>query len=221
MNFKNNSKILFQGDSITDGNRTRDNDPNHFLGHGYAYIISAKLGADEPEKNYEFFNRGVSGNRIVDLYSRWQEDTLNLKPDILSILVGVNDIVWELNVKAGIKTEKYEKIYKLLLEEAREVNPKIVIVICEPFILPVKGVKDNWSYWHEEIKKRQEASRNIAKKYNCLFVPLQDEFNNACKSTEPEYWIWDGVHPTAAGHELIARKWIETVNKAILIEKVI
>ncbi|GFP75693.1 SGNH/GDSL hydrolase family protein [Clostridium fungisolvens] len=215
MNFKNNCKVLFQGDSITDGNRTRDNDPNHFLGHGYAYIIAAKLGADEPEKNYEFFNRGVSGNRIIDLYGRWQEDTLNLNPDILSILVGVNDIVWELNIKAGISAEKYEKIYKLLIDETREKNPEVVIVICEPFILPVKGVKDNWNYWCEEIKKRQIAAMSIAKEYNCIFVPLQDEFNNACKRNEPEYWIWDGVHPTAAGHELIARKWIETINKSL------
>jgi lysophospholipase L1-like esterase len=215
MNIRKKSKILFQGDSITDGNRTRDNDPNHFLGHGYAYIVSAKLGVDEPEKEYEFLNRGISGNRIVDLYGRWQEDTLNIKPDILSILVGVNDIAWEVNVGAGIPANKYGKVYKLLIEETREINPECIIVIMEPFILPVGGVKEKYDYWNDEISKRQVIARAIAEENNCIFVPLQQQFNDACKKGAPEHWIWDGVHPTAAGHELIARQWMKVVDEAL------
>lgn len=89
---KKSKVILFQGDSITDGNRGRDEDPNHILGHSYAYIIGGKLGNERAEENLVFYNRGVSGDRISDLYARWNEDAISLQPDIISILIGVNDI---------------------------------------------------------------------------------------------------------------------------------
>jgi len=79
--------FLFQGDSITDGNRGRTKDPNHIMGHGYAFSIASRLGADLPEKQFTFYNRGISGNKVSDLAARWQADTLDLKPDVLSILV--------------------------------------------------------------------------------------------------------------------------------------
>src|SRR4051812_48620278 len=85
--FTNNARILFQGDSITDGNRGRTSDPNHILGHGYQFIIAAKYGAAYAEKELVFLNRGVSGNTVPDLERRWQTDTLDLKPDVLSILI--------------------------------------------------------------------------------------------------------------------------------------
>ena len=141
---KDGAVILFQGDSITDGNRGRNADPNHILGHGYQFSIGSRVGADYPEKKYVFYNRGISGNKVIDLEKRWQTDTLDLKPDVLSILVGVNDsssvvIHWE----PVVSVEKYEEIYQSLLEQTLAKFPSIIFVLCEPFILPVGRVKEN------------------------------------------------------------------------------
>lgn len=214
MELKENCKILFQGDSITDGNRGRDEDLNHILGHGYVFMIAGKLGLEYPKKRLSFHNKGISGNRVVDLYARWQEDTLNIKPDVLSILVGINDILWEYNVSAGVSTEKYKMTYSLLLEETQQKLPDIKIVLVEPFALGVGGMKKYWDSAKHEIVLRQDTVRQLSKKYNTIFVPLQEEFNKACQFAEPEYWLWDGVHPTPAAHKLIAREWLKAVENA-------
>lgn len=210
--FKKNSTILFQEDSITDGNRGRTEDLNHILGHGYAYLIAARLGLDEPEKSYKFINRGISGNGIVELQSRWKEDVLNLNPDILSMLIGVNDILNEIDLNNGVPVSVYEKVYRLLLEETLEYNPNMKFILCEPFILPVGRVLKNLEKWNEEILKRQEVAKKLSVEFNTTFVSLQDEFNKACMRAKPDYWIWDGIHPTTVGHEIIARKWIKEVS---------
>ena len=116
--------ILFQGDSITDGGRLKGKenawDLNHQMGHGYAFLINAAMGCRYPEKNLRFYNRGVSGNRVGDLYGRWMEDTICLKPDILSVMVGINDCGSTLHDGAGSSPARFEKIYQLMLEEARQ-----------------------------------------------------------------------------------------------------
>src|SRR5580698_60236 len=127
--FTPGARILFQGDSITDGNRGRTADPNHILGHGYVFIIAAKFGAAFPEAKLEFFNRGVSGNTVLDLEKRWQKDTLDLKPDVLSVLIGVND------KGKGVPFDQYERVYDRLLADAMAANPKLKLVLCEPFIV--------------------------------------------------------------------------------------
>jgi len=210
--------ILFQGDSITDGNRGRTLDPNHVLGHGYAFSIASRLGADHPKKRPVFYNRGISGNKINDLAARWQKDTLDLKPDILSILVGVNDSSSMIfHRDPAITVEKYEEGYRSLLDQTKALFPDIVFVLCEPFILPVGKVKDNWDAYKADISKRQEVVKNLALQYNAVFVDLQKVFDKACEKAPADYWIWDGVHPTVAGHELIARRWIKKVRKKISI----
>lgn len=142
---KDGAVILFQGDSITDGNRGRNTDPNHILGHGYQFSIGSRLGADYPEKKYVFYNRGISGNKIIDLEKRWQTDTLDLKPDVLSILVGVNDASsMVFDWPPAVSVEKYEETYQVLLEETKAAFPNILFVLCEPFILSVGKVKENW-----------------------------------------------------------------------------
>ncbi|MEI8114671.1 MAG: SGNH/GDSL hydrolase family protein [Bacteroidia bacterium] len=213
---KNGAVILFQGDSITDGNRGRTADPNHILGHGYQFSIGSRLGADYPEKKYVFYNRGISGNKVIDLAARWQADTLDLKPDVLSILVGVNDsssviYKWE----PVISVEKYEETYQSLIEQTLAKFPDIVFVLCEPFILPVGKVKENWETYHADMFQRQAIIRKLAAKYNAVFVGFQDVFDKACDKAAADYWIWDGVHPTVAGHELMAREWIRQVEKRI------
>jgi lysophospholipase L1-like esterase len=216
LNAKTGTIILFQGDSITDGNRGRTTDPNHIMGHGYAFSIASRVGADFPEKKYQFYNRGISGNKVIDLASRWQTDTLDLKPDILSILVGVNDsssVVF--HSESVVSVQKYEETYQSLLDQTKASFPDIIFVLCEPFILPVGRVKENWDAYHADIIKRQAVVRKLAEQYNAVFVGFQEVFDKACDKATAEYWIWDGVHPTVAGHELMAREWLKQVGKRI------
>lgn len=210
---KKGLNILFQGDSITDGNRTRNNDWNHILGHGYAYIIASRLWYDNIDKNLMFYNRGISGNKVNDLETRWQEDTLNLKPDIVSILAGVNDVHAIIEGWSHNSAKEFKNSYKRILNKTREALPETTIILCEPFILPVGSVKNNTGAWKEETSKRQIIVKELAKEYNTIFVGLQEPFNKACEKAPANYWIWDGVHPMPAGHELIARQWINEVKK--------
>jgi len=205
--FKTDARILFQGDSITDGKRGRNTDPNHILGHGYVFITAARHGAAFPAKNLDFMNRGVSGNTVLDLEKRWQKETLDLKPDILSILIGVND-----NGR-GIPLDQYEQVYEKLITQAREANPDLKLVLCEPFALPVGRKKESYAAWMSGIKKRQEIVARLAKKFDAALVHFQRVFDDAAKTTVPEYWIWDGVHPTYRGHQLMADEWERTVRE--------
>jgi lysophospholipase L1-like esterase len=213
---KEGATILFQGDSITDGNRGRDNDQNHIMGHGYAFSIASRIGADYPEKRYAFYNRGISGNKVVDLEKRWQTDTLDLKPDVLSILVGVNDSTSVItNWEPVVSLEAYEEIYDRLLERTQSVFPNILFVLGEPFILKGNRVNDHWEAFQTDIHQRQKIVQKLSSKYNAVYVGFQDVFNKACERAPFDYWIWDGVHPTVAGHELMAREWIKQVEKRI------
>ena len=213
---KNNAVILFQGDSITDGNRGRNEDPNHIMGHGYAFSIASRVGADFPEKNYKFYNRGISGHKITDLESRWQKDTLDLKPDVLSMLIGVNDAASVIfNRPPVVPVEKYEETYDSLLEQTQSQYPEILFVLCEPFILKVGKVADNLDAYLADISKRREVVKKLAAKFDAVFVPSQQVFNKACEKAPAEYWMWDGVHPTVAGHELLAREWLKQVKSRI------
>lgn len=213
---KEGTVILFQGDSITDGNRGRNEDPNHIMGHGYAFCIASRLGADFPEKRYKFYNRGISGNKVTDLAERWQQDTMNLKPDVLSILVGVNDAASVIfNRPPVVSVEKYEETYDALLQQTRDAFPDILFVFCEPFILKVGKVAETWEIYHADIERRRNVAKKLAVKFDAVFVPSQEVFNKACEKAPAEYWMWDGVHPTVAGHELLAREWLKQVENRI------
>ncbi len=207
-------RFLFQGDSITDGNRSRDKDWNHLLGHGYAYLIAARLLYQFPAKDFQFFNRGISGNKITDLIQRWPDDTIALKPDLLSILIGVNDTLNAVGGNKNCTVSGFENDYRTLLKETCDKLPGVDLVICEPFILPVGRVKDRWEEFQPEISGRQQAAKKIAEEFNAIYIPLQDAFTSAAKKYPPdEYWLWDGVHPMPNGHELITREWIKQVSK--------
>jgi lysophospholipase L1-like esterase len=208
--------FLFQGDSITDGNRSRNPDWNHVLGHGYAYLIAARLWFDFPTKGFHFLNRGVSGDQVTDLKQRWPEDSIELQPNLISILVGVNDTMNAVFGNKNATITSYENDYRALLKKTREQLPGVELVICEPFILPVGRVKENWEAFQHEMSGRQEAAKNLAKEFNTIWVPLQDRFNEVAKKYPPDdYWLWDGVHPMPNGHELIAREWIKEVGKKL------
>jgi lysophospholipase L1-like esterase len=203
--------VLFQGDSITDGNRSRNTDWNHVMGHGYAYLIASRLWYLHPEKKLMFLNRGISGNRVRDLQERWQQDTLDLKPDVVSILIGVNDLSALVNDQNPEPVEKFGERYADLLDKTKKALPNAQLVLNEPFILPLGHVDKNTALWEKEIKKQQLLVRELAQSYNAIFVPLQQAFTEACKRAAPDYWIWDGIHPMPAGHELMAQTWIKQV----------
>jgi lysophospholipase L1-like esterase len=207
--------FLFQGDSITDGNRTRNNDWNHVMGHGYQYIIASKLWYDFPKRNLHFFNRGISGNKITDLAARWQKDTLDIKPDVLSILVGINDAFAFFNGNKDYSAANYENDYSALLQQTKRQLPNVKLVLCEPFILPVGKVKEKWNEYSGELVKRQQIVKRLSEEFDAIFVGFQTAFNKALSKAPAEYWIWDGIHPMPAGHELMAREWLKTVSKKI------
>ena len=198
--FGKDARILFQGDSITDGNRGRSADPNHILGHGYAFIIAARHGEAFPGAKLDFMNRGVSGNTVLDLEKRWQKDTLDLKPDVLSILIGVNDD------GKMVPLDQYEQVYDKLLADARAANPKLKLVLGEPFVKHAGKVG-------EGIVKRQEIVARLAKKYGAALVHYQRVFDEALKRAPADYWIWDTVHPTYRGHQLMADEWERVVRE--------
>ena len=211
--------ILFQGDSITDGlrekNRDRAWDLNHQMGHGYAFLVNARWGAQYPERRFAFINRGISGNRIADLYGRWQEDTVNLRPDVLSILVGINDVGFTMWEQSGSGPERFGRIYQLLLDEARAANPALLMVLMEPFVMPVGDRKDTYQDWLSLLRPLQEQTRLIAERNGAIFIPLQERFNALCQVREASYWVWDGIHPTVSGHQVIADAWMEAVGPAL------
>lgn len=205
--FAPGSRILFQGDSITDGNRGRSLDPNHILGHGYVFILAAKFGAAFPGAQLEFVNRGVSGNTVLDLEKRWVADTLEIKPDVLSILIGVND------KGRGVPLEQYERVYDKLLADARAANPKIKLVLCEPFLLDTQATGPQQGAASPDITKRQGIVARLAEKHGAALVRFQAALDRATGRAPVSHWIWDGVHPTYSGHQILAGEWERTVRE--------
>ena len=206
-------RVLFQGDSITDMMRSRENDK--FLGIGYPVLVSAELGLDYPDE-YEFLNRGVSGNRSVDLYARIKSDIINLKPDIISFLIGINDVWHELGERYnGVDAEKYYTIYSMLISEVKKALPDAKIMILEPFVLKGNETEKDWEYFSAETLKRADKAKKIAEKFNLKFVPLQSKFDEAERLADSSYWLWDGVHPNYPGHEIIKREWIKAFKEII------
>lgn len=206
--------ILFQGDSITDCGRNREDIVS--TGVGYAHMVKGQLGYENPGE-YGFINKGISGNRIVDVYARIKTDIINLKPDYMSLLIGVNDVWHELGGKHnGVSAQKFEKIYDMLIAEILEALPNIKILILEPFVLEGKATAateaepDRWDYFRTEVPLRAAAAKRIAEKYGFPFVKLQNKFDEACEQMPAYYWLGDGVHPTPMGHWIIKNEWIKT-----------
>lgn len=199
-------RILFQGDSITDASRNRESDHNR--GDGYATLVSARLGFDHPGK-YEFINRGIGGNRVADLVGRIKRDIVHLKPDVMSVLIGVNDVWHEFEVQNGIDVELYEKLFNLLIDEVKKELPNLRIMIMEPFVLKGEATSEKWDVFRYEVELRATAAKRVAAKHGLEFIPLQGAFDAALEKAPESYWLIDGVHPSAMGHELIAREWIK------------
>ncbi len=204
--------VLFQGDSITDCNRSHEvTEPNKGLGGGYVAHLAKHLQGAQPGGDLNIFNRGISGNRIVDLYARWRIDGLNLRPDTISILVGVNDLLHGYMHNNGVEADRFEAVYRMLLQYTREQLPDARIVLMEPFLLEAGPVIESWV---RKLTPRREVVRRLADEFQTRFVPLQDRFHERAAKDGPKAWLHDGIHPTPEGHALIAREWLRVTGLA-------
>lgn len=197
--------ILFQGDSITDAGRNREEkgfNNSRALGNGYALLAGSSLLHDHASKNLQIYNRGISGNKVYQLAERWDADCIDLRPTVLSILIGVNDFWHMLNGKYDGTLEIYRNDLKALLQRTREKLPDVKLIVGEPFA--VAGVKAVDDKWFPEFKGYQNAAKEIAAGFNATFIPYQSIFDKAAKEAQPSYWTYDGVHPSLAGSELMA-----------------
>jgi lysophospholipase L1-like esterase len=205
--------ILFQGDSITDAHRkVSDAAPNSpaALGTSYPFLAAADLLQSAPAMELKIFNRGVSGNKVYQLADRWQADCLDLKPTVLSILVGVNDF-WHTLVNGYTGTIKtYRDDYKALLDRTKQQLPDVKLIIGEPYA--VNGVKSVDDKWYPAFNDYRQAAKEIAESFGAVFIPYQEIYDKAQKSAPGSYWTIDGVHPSLAGAKLMAAAWLKAVR---------
>jgi lysophospholipase L1-like esterase len=208
-----NDVVVFQGDSITEWGRTiTETTPNtsQNLGNGYAFPVASTLLTQYAAKNLKFYNKGISGNKVFQLAARWDADCIALKPNVLSILVGVNDFWHKLNGSYPGTIDTYREDYKKLLERTKQALPDVKLIIGEPYAL--LGVHYVNQSWYPKFNEFRLVAREMADTYHATFIPLQSIFDDALKLAPAIYWSIDGVHPTVAGAGLIARAWLDTVK---------
>jgi len=207
-----NNVILFQGDSITDAGRDKKRvnnaDEPSALGTGFVFLAASRILAEHYEAKPRIFNRGISGNKVYQLAERWDADCIALKPDVVSILIGVNDYWHTFKHEYDGTVEKYEEDYRALMERTRRELPAVTLVICEPFVLRCGEVNEKW---FPEFDRYRVSAKKVSTEFNTIFVPFQSLFNEAARNTPPRYWAADGVHPTMAGAYLMAQAWLKAV----------
>ena len=209
----NKTKIVFLGDSITDMGRNRGNDFTPFsYGVGYVGVVASQLTKNAPGV-YRIYNRGVSGDNVAQLYARLRSDVWHLQPDVLSILVGVNDVWHELDCM-GVDIVRYEKIYRAIIEETKEKLPNVKMILCEPFVLKGTETASNYDYFLQ-VKDYAKVVKRLAEEYGLYFLPLQDKLDEAAAKFGAEYYLPDGVHPSISGAGLIADEWMKLFNNMV------
>lgn len=205
--------VLFQGDSITDAGRNKEdmafNTPRH-LGSGYSFLAAAALLKKYSALNLKIYNKGISGNKVYQLAERWDADCIDIKPDVLSILIGVNDIWHKLSGRYDGTVDVYKRDYIALLERTRKALPGVKLIICEPFA--VSGVKAVDGTWYPEFNDYRRAAMDVAAQFGAVFIPFQSIFDEAQKSAPGSYWTGDGVHPSLAGAQLMAEAWLSAIK---------
>ncbi len=211
-------RILFQGDSITDAGRNRED--FHSTGYGYAHLVTASLTADYPGE-YECINRGVGGDLLVDMYNRLEPDFLELKPDVASIFIGTNDAWNDLDNGRPIKTEAFERMYVDMLERIYAACPGIKLMLFGPAIMEGQFSRntaeqpDRLNQFRAHVKSRIDVVREVAQRYDLPFVDVQAVYDAACQRADAACWTGDGAHPTPAGHELLKRAWLQVFESII------
>ena len=221
-------RVLFIGDSITDGawgnsnvwNASSDerdqHDMNHIYGHGYMLLVAARYQALYPTQGWTFWNRGISGNTLTDLAGRWQQDVLDLQPDVVSVLVGTNDVEQALNEGRTIDVDAWSQQYRSLLDQVRQQNPDVRLVLCTPFVAAVgwRGEHQDYPLRSQMIASLTAVIQALCHEYHATLVPFHQLVADTILSTPDlpaSYWIWDGIHPTPAMHYLMAEMWIQEV----------
>ena len=215
-----NSTILFQGDSITDsgwdraagGSASLPTSAFDPLGNGYARNVVETLCSHDSERHLQTYNRGISGNRVTNMRDRWQSDCFDLNPDILSILIGIND-TWHGVASGtpanGVGLEEFDRVLRELITSTRRALPALTLVICDPFTTEAGAVLD--MNFHPDIDDRRVIVRAIADEMADVFVPFQAMFDELCTEAPAAFWAADGVHPTPAGHKKMADFWLKHV----------
>jgi len=171
-------------------------------------MVAGRLLVERPQDNLRFLNRAISGNRIVDLVARWKKDCINLKPDVVSIIEGLNDTAHETNFGDGVAPREAMKLYRFLIDYTLESLPGVQIVIGDPFVFTTSY---GYEKWHEEVLLRSMLIKEMVQKYNLIFLPVREMFEKALEIAPEEYWTFDGVHPTVAGQMKIAQLWLDKV----------
>ena len=230
-------RVLYIGDSITDGGWGRSGgdmrpsserqewDKNHVYGHGYVEQCASYFEAHYPEEEMKFWNRGISGNTLSQMAARWQEDALDLKPNVVSILIGTNDVGHFLDLKQKDSTLVFDPVaweaeYRQLLNLTLDSLPSVQLVLCTPFVAKAGWVGNASNYDEREllVKQLAEITRKIAQDYQATLVPF-DQLFRELRTNHPtsnnSYWIWDGIHPTPAGHRMMSELWIETAGSLV------
>lgn len=203
-------RVLFIGDSVTNAFRMPDEVSSAYqLGAGYALMVAAHFQLARPGDGLEFINRGVSGNGVGNLEERWDEDCIQLKPDVVSVLIGVNETIGRFKWNRHMNASQYETHFNALLERTQRELPGVRLIVCEPFLLETGYVTAEWV---ADVAVRGATARRIADARGAVFVPLQQPFEEALTLAPAEYWAFDGIHPTAAGFALIAREWLKAVG---------
>ena len=212
---QNGSRILFQGDSITNCFRRPEEINNAYqLGSGYPLLVASRELASRPSARLTFLNRGVSGDSLASMAARWEEDAIALKPDVVSILIGVGTTLQRFQFgeptdDLDASVAEFAQVYRDVLSKTLKLLPNVRFVICEPFLLVTGTVL---AAMRKDIERRAAMLQRIANDTDAIFVPLQQQFDEAALTTGPEYWAYDGVHPTAAGHWLIAEAWLKATG---------
>lgn len=208
--------LLFQGDSITDAGRSKDAEaPNQWpaLGGGYVSLAVAQLLGEHPGSSWQCYNRGISGNKVYQLDARWEEDCLALEPDVLSILIGVNDFWHTLTHDYDGTVEVYEQDYRALLDRTREALPEVRLILGEPFAL--RGGTAVGDDWYPTFNDYRVAAKRVADDYGAVWIPYQSLFDDALEQAPAAYWSADGVHPAPAGSYLMAQAWLDALAEAV------
>ncbi len=199
--------IVLLGDSITDMNRNREQSGAFSFGNGYPFFVEGVLNTEKPGV-HKVYNRGISGNRIVDVYARIKADCWNLQPDVVSCLIGVNDVWHEIGGRNGVETDRFIRFYEMLIDDTRKVYPDVKFILLEPFVLKGEATAERFEEF-SKVREYAKAIRALAERKACKFVPLQDKFDELAKEYGAEHWLYDGVHPAVAGSKIIADAWLQ------------
>ncbi|MFG1911893.1 SGNH/GDSL hydrolase family protein [Kribbella sp. NPDC048928] len=197
------ARVMFTGDSITDCHRRDTDNP---LGYGYPLLVAGQWGLRQPDRVPVWMNTGISGDTLAGLGSRWQTDVLDERPDVVSILIGINDCGYRFSFGHDeVTADSYRAGYRQLLEPLAGVQ----LVLIEPFLLPVK--EEQWA-WRADLDAKIQVVRELAREFGARLVAADGMFAELAAGNNPEHWLSDGVHPTAAGHQALSEAWLRQVG---------